>query len=207
MLRNDSVLTNSQQDYLHYHNDGLLDIFIGLALIVVGFGLLTDIPYIFAFSIPTVFLPAWREAKKKLTSPRMASLHFTDAQRLANRTKALLVGLLLAGILFFLAFAMAAMLWTTSRGLLPAWLLTLLREYFWLVLSAFGAGVLSLIAWLYQQSRFFAYSAFTLVTCVLISALNLPFWLVVTLTGTVMAGFGFLVFRRFIQTYPLERHT
>ena len=207
MLRTDNVVTNPQQDYLHYHNDGLLDIFIGLALIVVGFGMLTDIPYIFAFSIPTVFMPAWIEAKRKFTSPRMASLHITDAQRLANRTKALLVGLLLAGIVFFLAFAMVAVLLTESSGLLPAWLLTLLKEYSSLVLGVFWAGVLSLVARLYQQSRFFAYSAFTLLTCFLIAALNLPFWLVIAMIGSVMAGFGFLVLRRFICTYPLERHT
>jgi hypothetical protein len=63
MLRNDSVQTKQQEDYLHYHNDGLMDIFVGFGIFMIGFGMLTDIYYVFIAILPAVFIPMWRESK------------------------------------------------------------------------------------------------------------------------------------------------
>ena len=205
MLRNDSVQTNPQQDCLYYHDDGLLDIFIGIGVFIIGLGMLTDIPYVFFATLPAIWLPTWRDAKKRYTALRMKYIRFTEAQRMAGKTRAPLTGLLLAGVLVFLAGALAAVLWSRSNGLLPLWLQRFIQEYFWLLPGVFGAGVLSLFAWLYHLKRYFVYAALTLGIFTIASTLSAPFMLGIALTGISIALIGLLVFLRFIRTYPVEK--
>ena len=206
MLRNDSVQTNPQEDHLHYHNDGLLDIFIGVGILVIGLGMLTDIYYVFMAILPAIMLPVWRDAKKKYTAPRMKYIQFTDADRAARKMTALLIGLLLAGMLVFLAGAMAALFWSQSDGLLPVPIMDILKEYYWMLLGACGALILSTIALLYRLKRYFVYAALTLAIYTFSYALSAPFWLTITLTGTTITTFGLAVLLRFMQDYPIEKH-
>jgi len=206
MYRNDSVQPNLQEDYLHYHNDGLLDIFIGLGILVVALGMLTDIYYVFIAILPAIMIPVWRDAKKRYTAPRMKTIHFPEVDRIARRTMALLTGLLMAGMLVFLVVAMVVLFESQSNGLLPIWLQTFIKEYFWLLLGAFGAGVLSLIAWLYRLNRYFIYAALTLAICAIATLLSAPFWLTVVLTGATITFFGLAVLLRFMQDYPIEKN-
>jgi hypothetical protein len=206
MLRNDIIQTNPQENYLHYHDDGLLDILIGMGIFMIGLGMLTDISFVFLSIIPAIWIPVWRDAKKRYTAPRMKYLHFTEAQRSAARTKAFLTVLLLAGILVFLAGAFAAVFWSQSTGVLPIWLQTLLKEYFWLFLGIFGAGVLSLIAWLYNLNRYFVYAALTLGIYTITYALKAPFWSSIVLTGGTITTCGSTVLLRFLREYPIEKH-
>jgi len=206
MYRNESLQTNPQEDYLHYHNDGLLDIFIGLGILVVGLGMLTDIYYVFIAILPAIMIPVWRDAKKRYTAPRMKTIHFPEVDRIARRTMALLTGLLMAGMLVFLVVAMVVLFESQSNGLLPIWLQTFIKEYFWLLLGAFGAGVLSLIAWLYRLNRYFIYAALTLAICAIATLLSAPFWLTVVLTGATITFFGLAVLLRFMQDYPIEKN-
>jgi len=205
MLRNDSVQSNPEQVYLDYHNDGLLDIFIGIGVFIIGLGLLTDIPYVFFATLPAIWLPAWRDAKKRYTAPRMKYIRFTEAQRMAMKTKALLTGLLLAGVVVFLAGALVPVLWSRSTGLLPLWLQSFIQEHFWLLPVVFGAGILSLLAWLYHLNRYFVYAALTLGIFTIASTFSAPFWLMFALTGISIALLGMMVFLRFVRTYPVEK--
>ena len=206
MLRNDSVQTNPQEDYLHYHNDGLLDIFIGLGILVVGLGMLTDIYYVFIAILPAIMIPVWRDAKKRYTAPRMKTIHFPEADRIARRTMALLTGLLMAGMLVFLAGAMVALFGSHSNGLLPVWMQAFLKDNFGYLLGAFGALVLTSIAVLYKLKRYFVYAALTLAIFTITSALMAPFWLTIASTGITIALFGLVVLLRFKQEYPVENN-
>jgi len=88
---------------------------------MIGLGMLTDIYYVFIAILPAILIPMWRDAKKKYTAPRMKYIQFTEAGRVAAKTKAILVGLLLAAILTFTAGVFVAMIWSPSNSLLP-WL-------------------------------------------------------------------------------------
>ena len=205
MLRIDSVQTKQQEDYLHYHNDGLMDIYVGFGILMIGLGMHTDIYYVFIAILPAVFIPMWRESKKKYTAPRMKYIHFTEADRIARKTMALLTGLLLAGMLVFLAGAMVALFGSQSNGLLPVWMRAFLKDNFGLLLGTFGALVLTSIALLYKLKRYFVYAALTLVILTITSALNAPFWLTIASTGITIAIFGLVVLLRFKREYPVEK--
>ena len=205
MLRNDSVQTKQQEDYLHYHNDGLMDIYVGFGILMIDLGMLTDIYYVFIAILPAVFIPMWRESKKKYTAPRMKYIHFPEADRIARRTMALLTGLLMAGMLVFLAGAMVALFGSQSNGLLPVWMQAFLKDNFGLLLGTFGALVLTSIALLYKLKRYFVYAALTLVILTITSALNAPFSLMIASTGITIALFGLVVLLRFKQEYPVEK--
>lgn len=206
MLRNDSVQINPQEDYLHFHNDGPLDIFIGVSIVTIGLGMLTDIYYVFIAILPAVLIPIWRDIKKKYTAPRMKTIHFTEADRIAKRTMALLTGLLLAGMLVFLAGAMVALFGSQSNGLLPVWMQAFLKDNFGLLLGAFGALVLTSNAVLYKLKRYFVYAALTLAIFTITSELMAPFWLTIASTGITIALFGLVLLLRFKQEYPVENN-
>jgi len=203
MYRNDSVQTNPQADYLHYYNDGLLDIFIGVGIFTIGIAILLDISYVFIAILPAILIPVWRDAKKKYTAPRMKTIHFTEADRVARKTTALLTGLLLAGMLIFLVSVTAALFWSQATGLLPFWLRTFVKEYFWLLLSSLGALILCGIALLYKLKRYFVYAALTLAIFTITNALIAPFWLMIALTGITIALIGLVALLRFVQDYPI----
>jgi hypothetical protein len=205
MLRNESVKTNPQEDYLHYHNDGMLDIFIGVGILVIGLGMLTEIYYVFIAILPAIMIPVWRDAKNKYTAPRMKYIHFAEADCLARRTTALLTGLLLAGMLVFLAGAMAAFLWSQSNGTLSVKVIDTIREYYWLLLGGCGALTFSAIASLYKQKRFFVYAVLTLAVYTSAYALSMPFWLTIILIGTTITISGSVVLLRFMQAYPIDK--
>lgn len=205
MLRNDSVQTKQQEDYLHYHNDGLMDIYVGFGILMIGLGMLTDIYYVFIAILPAVFIPMWRRSKKKYTAPRMKYIHFPEADRIARRTMALLTGLLMAGMLVFFTGAMVALFGSQSNGLLPVWMQAFLKDNFGLLLGTFGALVLTSIALLYKLKRYFVYAALTLVILTITSALNAPFSLMIASTGITIALFGLVVLLRFKQEYPVEK--
>lgn len=118
---------------------------------------------------------------------------------------ALLTGLLMAGMLVFLAGAMVALFGSQSNGLLPVWMQAFLKDNFGLLLGTFGALVLTSIALLYKLKRYFVYAALTLVILTITSALNAPFSLMIASTGITIALFGLVVLLRFKQEYPVEK--
>jgi len=205
MSQNISLREIKPSAYLSYRQDGLVDIFIGLGILVFGIGMLTDQLYIVGI-FPALLVPLWTSAKRSITAPRMGNVGFSPAQwAKGSMTVGILLGIgMLAltrvvGIVVFRSRSTA----NISPGLL-AWV-TWLKEYHMLAFGLLGAFVMSVGASLSGFSRLYAYAALTVVVFACGYMLNASLPLSVVLVGIVMLLSGVGVLIQFLQQYPIPR--
>lgn len=92
--------------YRSYWEDGLLDLFAAIGVLVVGISWTLDFP-VGAAIAPAVLIPLWRPVRERLVEPRLGRVEFTDDRE--HRTRAMLraglyagAGVLALGILVYL---------------------------------------------------------------------------------------------------------
>lgn len=139
--------------YLSYHQDGLIDIIIGIAVIGFGlniaadtviFGILTWLPVIFYVPLKNYF-----------TAPRFGYVRFSSPRQTTIRLGlAVLVGLL--GLLFFVGLYVFAI-----SGSIPALFDAWLKRYHMLIFAFVGAGLLLGAALWTGIKRFYIYAVLT----------------------------------------------
>ena len=119
-MRESSLTEVERRTYMSYHQDGLLDIFVGVYVLLFGSGisLMTVTEFSTWFVIPAIFpalmVPIWISAKKRITMPRIGYVKF--GSRSPNRLMAVFLGLMVAGLGVFMVFS-----FSSSQG----WTLTL----------------------------------------------------------------------------------
>jgi hypothetical protein len=94
-------------------------------------------------------------------------------------------------------------LWRSfSGGSPPSWF-PLIVEYFAIVSGAIGAGVFAVVAYLTDLSRFYRYSAATLVVLGSAYFIPIPFIAHVAVLGVIIGAAGYLRLENFKRKYPL----
>jgi hypothetical protein len=203
MNRKMSVREVERRTYMSYHQDGLLDIFVGVYVLLFALGILlmtvTDfstwfvIPAIF----PAVMVPIWVSAKKQITMPRIGYVKF--GSRGANKLMAIFIGVLVAGLGAFAVFTFAS-----SQG----WALTLRNLIIsnGMIIIGIGAAVISsLFAYTMGLNRLYAYGLLTLVLFLAGHFISIPFGYFLLTIGLVIVINGFVLLMRFIRKYPLPQ--
>jgi hypothetical protein len=174
-----------------YWDDGLLDIFSGVAVLGVGIFWLADLVVLGAVA-PAVLVPLWAPLRKAYVEPRAGRVEFSEAR--THKTRRWLAGTIWLGIGTLLLFGGLYWRWATQPGDLlraaipglPAVLISFLA-----VLTAVALGV----------PRFLGYAAI-LVTC------GFGVAIAATEPGVAMAVGGLLILligaRRFVRFLRLE---
>ena len=178
--------------YLHFHQDGILDIIIGCIILVFGIEMVHKdfwILPVFSFEL----ISAWMSIKKLITVPRMGTVVF----RKARQTIWLFV------LVFLSVFAFAVTLFIAmKRGSLSG--LMILTHYPLLIIAVLFSVPLAAGALYFGINRYYAY------------ILSLFFVLVpgqhlyshepsrVIFIGAAIILCGASVLLRFIHTYPLS---
>ncbi len=96
--------------YMSYHQDGLIDIFVGFYILLFGAGILLHTVTEFStwFIIPAIFpsimVPIWISFKRRITIPRIGYVKF--GLRSANKLMAVFLGLTVAGLGVFMVFGL-----------------------------------------------------------------------------------------------------
>jgi hypothetical protein len=180
-----------QKTYQSFHEDGLIDIVIGLAMIGFGLNMALDNSAFFFFSwMPIVFYVPF---KNRITVPRIGYVKFPATSRIAiGAVLAVLLVLLLGVFIFFLG----------GPNLLPVEISSLLSENYMLFLGIVatlffaGAGLLTGI------TRFYAYAL--LIVALFIGArwLGVSPPIYVLSTGLVIEAVGIGMLVRFLRKYP-----
>lgn len=67
--------------YTSYYNDGLLEIFLGGTILLMGIALFFDVAYLFGI-IPVLAMTSWAGAKRAITVPRIGMVRFGPQRRL-----------------------------------------------------------------------------------------------------------------------------
>jgi hypothetical protein len=191
--------------YMSYHQDGLIDIVIGLYALSFGLGILIDIMWDlnFAAIMPAILiaivLPVWIQAKRKITMPRIGYVKF--GRRGSNKLFALLLGLSVAGLGVFMLFGFFMM----GQNGRPWWIETILFQYgmIWIGLGAAVIG--SLFAYTMGLKRLYGYGWLTFALFASGHFLSIPFQYLLLAIGSVIIASGAVLLVRFIRKYPLPK--
>ena len=103
--------------YRSYHEDGLIDIFVGSFLVALTIGFVMDV-----FLIPAIFpalsIPMWRDAKNRITAPRTGLVKFGELGSRDQNKMQLLVMIIIA------VFSVAGLILIVATGPsgAPEWL-------------------------------------------------------------------------------------
>lgn len=185
-----------RQAYLSYHQDGVLDIFIGLSILLFGAWILADMAYL-AGAFAAVFTPIYAQVKKQVTVPRLGFVKFGPT-RTAKTQKTVLV-LVLVGVMAFLPGVL--LFATTEMGILAP--IRLLIDYGMIVIGIAGAAVLSVVAYLSELRRLYVYAALVLTLFVSGHFLTAPLPYYLMTLGTIILLSGLYLLIAFQRKYPL----
>lgn len=182
--------------YMLYHQDGLLDIFVGLVIVLAGASLLGEMFWMTGAWV-AIFAPLWISARRSITYPRVPEPEAVPTQNFTY----LLIFLLLIGVLVLSLTVGLTFMVGFER--VPA-LRAFLDSNLLLVLGAGQAAMLLIPAIFMRVHRFYAYAALTLAVYALAQLLGWAFWTATILAGVVMALCGMLVLLRFLQKPKLQ---
>jgi len=191
-----------RRTYMSYHQDGLLDIFVGVYVLLFALGilLLTVTEFSTWFVIPAIFpaimVPIWISAKKRITMPRIGYVKF--GTRGANKLMAIFIGLMVAGLGTFMVLTFA------SRS--QAWALTLRNLIIpngMIIIGIGAAAISSLFAYTMGLRRLYTYGILILVLFLAGHFITIPFGYLLLIIGLVIIINGFVLLMQFIRKYPL----
>jgi hypothetical protein len=191
-----------RRTYMSYHQDGLLDIFVGVYVLLFALGilLLTVTDFSTWFVIPAIFpaimVPIWISAKKRITMPRIGYVKF--GTRGANKLIAIFIGLMVAGLGAFMVLTFA------SKS--QAWALTLRNLIIpngMIIIGIGAAAISSLFAYTMGLKRLYAYGILTLVLLLAGHFITIPFGYLLLIIGLVIIINGFVLLMQFIRKHPL----
>jgi len=186
-----------QRTYESYHQDGLIDIIIGLGFI--GFSLtmaFDNSAFIFLAWMPIIFYVPF---KNRITVPRIGYVKFS-----ASNTK-MFIGIAVAVLLFVFLLGTLVYLIGGSNNLSPLqtdWL-TWFRQYHMLVIGSIFSLCCAGAALLTGIRRLYAYAVMT------IGIFAVAFWLgvdppiYVLTTGLLIEAVGIWLLVRFLRNYPI----
>ena len=182
--------------YLSYHQDGILDIFVGLSILLFGLWILADMAHL-AGAFVAIFTPIYAQVKKQITVPRLGYVKFAPSRTAKSKKTISLLTItvvlaLIPGVLLFI---------TTESGFQAP--IQFLIEYGMIVIGVAWMALLALVAHITEISRLYAYSA---VFCAIFTVgyfLSIPFFYYpITLDAAILLSGSYLL-TRFIHEYPL----
>jgi hypothetical protein len=189
-----SAANAENRSIAYYHQDGLLDIFIGWGVFMIGLFWFVDMPWLgAAFIAPMV--PAWKSARERVTLRRLGVGSPPDA----NYTRALLLMGVASGFLMLAVVAVVAALF--SAGMASAETRAWLGEYLILMLAGLCALVLLAVAAGMQIKRYYLYAALTAAALLGCQFWNAPvpfYWIA---PGLVLMVGGGLILLRFLRVF------
>ncbi|MEZ4591680.1 MAG: hypothetical protein R3D55_11155 [Chloroflexota bacterium] len=183
--------------YLSYHQDGILDLAVGLSILGFGISMAMDVGATIVFSWLGLILYA--PLKSVITIPRLGFVQFeSESKRRTNLIYRLVLGL---GT-FALFFGLAIFLWADE---LPADFSTWLRQYHMLVLAALPAIALAATGWRTGVSRLLVEALLIVVIVLAGIQLQIAEPTYVMVAGGVVSLIGLGLLARFVRKYPVRK--
>ena len=193
MADGSSLKQLKRRAYLAYHQDGIIDVLIGVA--ILGFGLWNwfDQP-IFAFLCLFSF-GSYIQLKNAITVPRFGYVRFQEGKRETG----LLVGLGIGLVLLMIVVSVLFILGPERVGLAP---FTFLRKFHVYVMSSIGAVVMAIFGLWSGIRRLIAYALVLIASLMMTYFLDLDGSIALLFTGCSLMLIGFFRSRR--PPYPSQ---
>ena len=203
MTKQNTLREVERKAYISYHQDGLLDIFIGIYALAFGLGIVADTILDFSFAafmpgvLVAIFLPIWIEAKRKITMPRIGFVKF--GAKGSNKLFAIFIGLLVAGLGVFFVFTLAMV-----KDGRPVWIETML-QYGMILVGLGGGAISSLFAYTMGLKRLYGYGLLWFALFASGYFITVPLEYILLAIGSVIVASGAVLLVRFVQRYPLPK--
>jgi hypothetical protein len=184
--------------YTAYHQDGVVDVTIGFAVLVFSAIMLADMPWMGGI-LGILAISFYAGLKKLVTVPRIGYVKFPQ-----QRTQKMMA---LTVVLGFLAFAagMVAFMQTTSQGT-PDWVMLLIDNYM-ITIGVAAAGLFLLGGYAFKTKRIYGYGLLTLAMFTVGHFLSFPLYYYLAALGTIILAIGIVLMTYFIQKYPKATQT
>lgn len=180
--------------YRSYHEDGLIDIFVGSWLVALTVGFVLDM-----FLIPAIFpalaIPVWRDAKNRITAPRTGLVNFGGLGSRGQNKMQLLVMVIIA---IFSITGLILLVVTGPSGA-PDWL----GDNFNLILGAAGLAIFVAFARMSGIERFYGYGIATLIILAGGYFLDIPWYVSTAPIGILMIAYGIVTLGIYLQNHPV----
>jgi hypothetical protein len=182
-----------RKSYLSYHQDGLVDVFLGLAAVYIAavFWFVPDVFFIFTAAIG-MWMFFYLGAKKALTVPRLGYVEFSSQRQ----TKVMLI-LGYITLLNVISFVLAMYAW-----LIDSSFFLLIEANGLLVIGVIVASVFAVGGYGTGIQRFYIYGLVTLLAFSAGQIFLIHFALPVLVLGVVMVSVGAILLARFLRKYP-----
>jgi hypothetical protein len=194
-----------KRTYMFYHQDGLIDIFVGLYTLLFALGILlmtmTDFStwFVIPAILPAIMGPIWISVKKRITMPRIGYVKF--GSRGANKLMAIVLGLVAVGLGAFMMFGLGAFM---GQG----WAMTLRNLIIpnsMIIIGVSAAAILGLFAYTMGLKRLYAYGILTLALVLPGHFIAIPLGYSLLIIGLVILVNGFVLLVQFIRKHPLPQ--
>jgi hypothetical protein len=182
--------------YLWYHQDGILDIFIGFNILLFSMWMLADMAYL-GGAFAAISTPIYAQVKKQITIPRLGYVKFAPS-RIAKAKKTILL-LVIAGVLALIPGVFLFL--TTQRGMLSP--IQFLVDYGMIVIGVVGMVLLAVVAYISEIRRLYAYSVLFVVIFTSGYFLSIPFVYYLMTVSVVIMVTGLYLLTQFLHKYPL----
>ncbi len=179
-----------------FHEDGVIDIMIGLLGLIWGFSAFTDDSSMSVIWIAVV-IPSYWWLKREYTIPRIGMVRFSP--RGGGGLPRILVTTLVGA-----AVAVGLVMWWAATETSKPFYYYLITDYWGPVMGVGVAVAGALYAHVANIPRFYAYSALAIALIGSAQYSGLPFGLHLIALGAVFLGYGGYLLHRFIGKYPVQ---
>lgn len=180
--------------YTSYHQDGIVDIYLGLAIITFAITLmpmLINMAFLLVGGLSVVWILSYAGSKQTITVPRVGYVEFKKHRR--SRIVFLALFLFILNLVLFAIF---------SSDLLRTQLNALINQYGLYLVAVVVGGLFALSGWVTQISRFYGYGGVTFLAFVVAQVFLLQLFLPVMALGIAITATGFVLLYRFLVKYP-----
>ncbi|MFX1300349.1 MAG: hypothetical protein ACFFAL_00055 [Promethearchaeota archaeon] len=182
--------------FTSYHGDGLLDICIGSVLLYLVF-IIWWLPEFWFFLIAgfMVWISVYAGVKKSVTVPRLGYVEFSSVRRQRIQQ------VVLAGVLVLVVFNILGIL----AMIYPALGVFLFESAFTILIAGIiGAFLLTLIGFMLDLQRFYAYGVVFLISGIFTFLVPVLPLLPLIVLGCVILVYGLILFYQFLTQYPKQ---
>lgn len=190
-----------KRTYVAYHQDGLIDIFLGVYILTFAAGVIINnileisTWFIGPAILPAIMVPLWISIKKKVTIPRIGYVKFKTNN--ISRVMGLFLGTLVSGVLFFLLFAFGS----TQSWVQP--IREIIISNSMVVIGVATFAIASVFAYVMGLKRMGAYGVLALTLFTAGQFIVLPFEYIVLTIGATTICYGVILLWKFTKKYPL----
>lgn len=200
MSQNIDLKQIERKAYLSYYQDGLLDIFLGLGILIFAIGMATDTATYVGGLLGALIIPSWAAAKRFVTIPRLGVVKFGPERKIRIEREKRFFRIFLALTLL----AGAALLIPLYAKGIPPWLHAWLKKFIFAPMGLIGVVGLGFLAYWKQINRYYAYAVLVLVAVFVRPILNAPAPQYLISLGLIILLSGLAVLLRFLRNYPIS---